>query len=959
MLKRQQQENDEEELQKSASKKQTFTKASVISTSKSPVRSSQKQANSISSNYSSPSKNHQFLPSFNSTQINNTTPLQSIQSSTNINNTIVVCSPRPYQKSPGLLKSPIKSPIKPFMACHSPSQASIASTFSKKIIDFSSSNLANKSIEAENELTTNSVDDDDCSSLISEQTTENTISSPTKSTIIYNKLENDSITPTKSLICSPIKTFFNSNYQQQQTKSTNSLQTQIKSNAAAAISPVRLFSTVKSSNPIKMISPIKQTGVSTPETLCVSDKKKLFEKAIKEETANAKRVEEQKQFLFRKKFPTSLNQEHAVSLPKKIKTSIFEFENKFNESPKSWTPTTKSEPKILDVEMKQISVNLREQEDDEQIDEQAVEEDEDTYFEEVSQIKNTQLNKELSLRSLHSIKEEEDDNEEKAEEEQNEFENNNKQASNNLYPSLSELNEESSSDYESTSDLKHRKQKSPVKIVKSPQKQRIETPTTLLSTIKQQKDSKPATPLRTLSQYRREQKQRAALYSTPTTKLQLQLDDNQAKEDELTKWQLHREQLREKLINLKTLVEKYDKIIVQSSNAITICLKTSEQRGSSYQIEAEKILMITTQKRIACLQEIDLIKTKINSSDHKVPSCSIANGCITFAKIQIPLKGDFIVGQISDQDPLNHHFICVARCGEIVLESELLSSADSIQDASITFTQNKMQFSGLDMEFEIQFEVYGLALPKEKAHNHYHHDKKTSSIIKHSIMAPLSPKLSRSKKAAAAAAAASNQLSYCANDGFTRLGFIKINKDNLLDKKFEFNDFLYNSPFNGQAQIDFKLNADYNVELRDYLNFYDESGEYSVWNRRWCVLKGYLLAYWRFREDETIKPSMGVIDLRKCVNKKFSQVNYEMCARSNTFMLVTLKEIQDQDLTEKQLRNKQAIDKNKIHKTLAVEKILISTDMDIDMKIWCSNLNKLLPLIRVWEEDATPILDTY
>ena len=86
-------------------------------------------------------------------------------------------------------------------------------------------------------------------------------------------------------------------------------------------------------------------------------------------------------------------------------------------------------------------------------------------------------------------------------------------------------------------------------------------------------------------------------------------------------------------------------------------------------------------------------------------------------------------------------------------------------------------------------------------------------------------------------------------------------------------------------------------------------------------------------------------------------MSYEVCARSNTFMLALLKEMADRDLTEKQLKQKQQIDRNKDYKTVAVEKSLISTDMESDMKAWCSSLNRLLPLIRVWEENAAPLLD--
>lgn len=1026
MLKRQQLENDEEEFLKSA-KKQASSRTSVLSTS--PVKSPAKQpvvqattgaANTFSSYSKSPSKTHQFLPSFNSPQRSfvltktiEKSPIKSPVKSPQKEALLTTASPNrtPLNSPEKLATTPLQqssinllnfSP-KPYK---SPTQAKIAANLTRKIVDFSAASLITSAstVQTVNDILspTKSLNDDSLNSpeLNSEQSPTKSVAdspikpvrspiksvaSPIKSVAsplrpvslpVRSPTKFESITPTTAgKPVSPVKTL---NFNQPQSiaqPTTQSITSKSVSSFPAELtrkrSPVRLFASVKSSNPIKMISPITSTaGVATPERLCVSDKKKLFENAIQEETENARRVEEQKMFLLKKKFPGSfVGQEH--SLPKKIKTSIMQFESRTNESP-SWarsnnTNELKTQPKIVDVDMKkeydenedsirpgdEISKFISQAEDTQMIDSKA----------------DASLNKSGGQfeNSLHSIAEEQDEEaaedrkveDDKVEEEVEEkiedqlihqldqsvedllsgdlLTNSNLVKSStkaNLYPSLSDLME---SDH--STGASHQP------------KETAKTPVDLKGTpsLRHEEPVKQLTPMRTLSQYRREQKKKA-MSGTPSHRL----EEEQATREELareerTKWDLYREQLRDKMIALKTSNEKCDRIIAQSSNAIATCLKNSEQRGSSYQLEAERILLITSQKRVACQAEIDRIKAILASTvQGKVPEPPMAYGCVRFKRIQLPLKGDFIVGQIADQDPLNHHFICVARCGELVIETEMLSSADSIKDASVTFEQNKLKFMELDMEFEIHLEIYGLALPKEK--EKHHHEKR--SLIKDAFMAPLSPKLSRSKKSAA-----TGVLSYSADQGFIKLGQVTITKENLLDKKYDLAEFMYNAPFSGEAQLTFELSASYHTQLRDYLNFFDQTGPYPIWHRRWCVLKGYLLAYWRFSEDETVKPSLGSIDLRKCVNRKVGQVSYEICARSNTFMLALLKEVADQDLTAKQLKQKQAIDRNQVHKTVAVEKSLISTDLESDMKAWCSSLNRLLPLIRVWEEDASPVLD--
>lgn len=956
MLKGQQLENDEEELQKSTKKLASST-TNVISTSSSPVKSPQKQNTTAAFNYSSPSKN-QFLPSFNSPQRSfvltrsiekspqkndQTVSISTTPESTNANSSISLnktpvnspekqyiynCSPKPYQKSPsGILnKSPIKSPLKPFM-CHSPSQASIASNFQKKVIDFSSNSLSS----SVNNTT-------DIISTASEST-----HSPTKS--FYSIKSNKDETPTKPSV-------------EQQSKSTSIISTQVnKMNATIQKSPVRLFTTVQSSNPIKVTSPIKQSGVNTPEKLCVSDKKKLFENAIKEETENAKRVQEQKIFLSRKKVSGISIQEpsyESPSMPKKIRTAIFEFENRLTPT-NAATPvlsTTKIEikptvvlreenlnntvPKILDVEMKQT---VQEEKFNDQTSIQPGDDiskfidqvDEETKFD----------------NSLHSILEEEEE-EASLKEDNNEVD---EQLSRKMIDNLDDLDENSeltetsliksstkANLYPSLCDLKAVKEstrensftpKSITTRVKSPSKS-VHTPTAAVinDSVKQQSSSKQVTPMRTLSQYRREQKQRAANNSTPSNRLDLE-KERKKEEQERARYVNYQAELKQKLDNLKMLIDKYEKGIEQSSNAIALCLKNHDQRNSSSQLAAEQILLISIQRRDACRQEIESIENKMKSNVCRAPEEPVATGCISIDRIQIPLKGDFIVGQISDQDPLNHHFICLARCGEVVLETELLDSANSIQQASIIFDLNKLQFEGLDKDFEIHFELYGLALPKEKVH----HDKR--SLLMHSIkIPPLSPKLTRSKKAA-------NQIAtYSANQGFTRLGFVKFNWNNILDGKYEMEEFMQNSPFNGQIEVDFKMSAVYNKTIDDFLNVYVED---KYWERHYYRLDGYLLAHWNRKEDyvRNNQPSLaGTIDLRKCINRKVGPVSLKVCPRSHSFALVT------EDIKDNQYKD------HKVHKITEQKVHIFAADLKEDFERWCNHLNKLLPLIRVWENDS-------
>lgn len=588
-----------------------------------------------------------------------------------------------------------------------------------------------------------------------------------------------------------------------------------------------------------------------PERMRVSEKKKLFENAIKEETENARRVKEQELYLLSKKRfgnPSS-NQLKTTSytyLPKKLNTSIYE--KKFGNSTRSEADKNKEKEEEENDNNKlnsSLAINETNQPMEtstpeskknhkHQDDEEKTEKTESN----VSIIKSNVSIIESNVPTIQSVDIIIDSNDP--------IEPNNPAVESNI--PVIDTSDPTIESNDPSIELNHPTVKSDDSIMES-NNPKIESNVPVITSVikkptscQQQEVSRPTTPvIRTLSQYRREQKQRAAMYSTPIKKLKLNEDENENKNQQDIKWQTYCEDLREKLIKYKKLVEQYQETLKQEKKAKEFCLNSVEHRGSYLQIETEKLLLLTTLKCDAVQQEIELISAKLKGTKHKIPDKPIVNGSISIKKIEIPLKGDFVVSQVSDNDPLSHYFICVIKYGEQIMETELLSSTDSIQDASITFLKNKFNFNNLDTDFEIEISVYGLALMNVKKH-----DKKTS-IMNSVKLPPISPRLSRSKKHANTHAFSALGLT----NEFSLLGTVKLNIDNVLDRKYELEDYLYNAPLIGQLECDLSLSANYNIELKDHLDFFEEvvdkSGEvYSTWRQRWCVLKGYHLAYWRF-----------------------------------------------------------------------------------------------------------------
>lgn len=100
---------------------------------------------------------------------------------------------------------------------------------------------------------------------------------------------------------------------------------------------------------------------------------------------------------------------------------------------------------------------------------------------------------------------------------------------------------------------------------------------------------------------------------------------------------------------------------------------------------------------------------------------------------------------------------------------------------------------------------------------------------------------------------------------------------------------------------------------------FDDVSGFGAWHRRWCVLSGNKLCVWKYPDDETrkvtfsklnyllfiyccfwfiyitywivcFKDPMAMIDLKRCITEKVGLVPRDICARPNTFEMVTVRQ---------------------------------------------------------------------
>lgn len=60
------------------------------------------------------------------------------------------------------------------------------------------------------------------------------------------------------------------------------------------------------------------------------------------------------------------------------------------------------------------------------------------------------------------------------------------------------------------------------------------------------------------------------------------------------------------------------------------------------------------------------------------------------------------------------------------------------------------------------------------------------------------------------------------------------------------------SPLEGIVEMSIKYKIETVLEHRGFLTFFEDVSGFGAWHRRWCMLKGNKLSYWKYPEDEKL-----------------------------------------------------------------------------------------------------------
>ncbi|XP_020360888.1 anillin isoform X4 [Oncorhynchus kisutch] len=379
-------------------------------------------------------------------------------------------------------------------------------------------------------------------------------------------------------------------------------------------------------------------------------------------------------------------------------------------------------------------------------------------------------------------------------------------------------------------------------------------------------------------------------------------------------------------------------VISQASQALNCCTDEEHGKGSHVEAEAERLLLIATEKRGALKAELDRLKGEGPSSHRRGQGgdmgVSASKGSISLLELRLPLKADFVCSAASKPECSSHYFFIMIRAGaENTVATPLASTSSAISGDAITFS-TKFTMPDVSNDFAIDIEVYCLVQKRELNPDKRKKPSKSKAIT---------PKRFLSKSSLTPVVASPGGPNTVRTSNFVLVGSHKLTLASIGKNKFLLEKVPFLCPMEGHIYLKMQCEVGSLVEERGFLTMFEDVSGFGAWHRRWCVLSGYCISYWTYPDDEKRKNPMGRINLANCISRKVEPANREFCARPNTFELITVRPQRenDRETLVSQCKN-----------TMCVTKNWLCADTKDERNLWMQKLNQILVDLRMWQPDS-------
>ncbi|KAL0962138.1 hypothetical protein UPYG_G00336210 [Umbra pygmaea] len=399
--------------------------------------------------------------------------------------------------------------------------------------------------------------------------------------------------------------------------------------------------------------------------------------------------------------------------------------------------------------------------------------------------------------------------------------------------------------------------------------------------------------------------------------------------------------IKQKIKVLTNEMNLQQTVISQASQALNCCTDEEHGKGSQVEAEAERLLLIATEKRGALKAELDRLKGEGPSGQRKGEQVvdmgvSASKGSISLLELRLPLKADFVCSTANRPESSCHYFFIMIRAGaENTVATPLASTRSAISGDAISFS-TKFTMPDVSNDFAIDIEVYCLVQKRELCPDKRKKPNKSKAITPKRFLA-----ITKSSQTPVVASPGGPNAVRTSN--FVLVGSHKLTLASIGKNKFPLEKVPFLCPLEGHIYLKMQCEVGSMVEERGFLTMFEDVSGFGAWHRRWCVLSGYCISYWTYPDDEKRKNPMGRINLANCTSRKVEPANREFCARPNTFELITVRPQRegDRETLVSECKN-----------TMCVTKNWLSADTKDERNLWMQKLNQILLDLRMWQPDS-------
>ncbi|XP_035536822.1 anillin isoform X2 [Morone saxatilis] len=399
--------------------------------------------------------------------------------------------------------------------------------------------------------------------------------------------------------------------------------------------------------------------------------------------------------------------------------------------------------------------------------------------------------------------------------------------------------------------------------------------------------------------------------------------------------------IKQKMKILTNEMNLQQTVIHQASQALNCCTDEEHGKGSQVEAEAQRLLLVATERREALKAELDRLKGD-PTGQKKAPaapepsSMSASKGSITLQELRLPLKADFACSTANKPESTKHSFFIMIRAGaENTVATPLAGTHRGLSGDTLAFP-TKFTISDVSSNFEIDIEVYGLVQKREVCSDKKKKPSKSKAITPKRFLA-----ITKSVQTPVVASPGGPNAVRTSN--FVLVGSHKLTLSSIGKNKFPLEKVPFLCPLEGHIYLKMQCEVGSKVEERGFLTMFEDVSGFGAWHRRWCVLSGYCISYWTYPDDEKRKNPISRISLANCTSKRVEPANREFCARPNTFELITVRPQREDD--------KETL-VSQCQNTMCVTKNWLSADTKDERNLWMKKLNQILVDLRMWQPDA-------